>query len=349
MERTLKTNAILRLLDETKTNKQWYNDRGLLAGYHSVNIDGEEFKGQRDPQMRLAKVDYDFSGKRVLDVGCSNGGLLQCLSSKISYGVGIDFNSKCINAANALKAAKGFDNLHFYCFDLDKEDLSLISSFLLGESVDICFFLNISLWVKNWKNAFRFCTEISQTMLFEAHGSDAQRKEQVEFIQSIYSNVKPLSLESNDDPTYSAREMYICSEKIIHASPSTENSIEQRISESFKKAFPLEPLFAIKCMSGTQGSYVAEVNNAYIVKLPKTDTDRKKIHNEKKVLDFFRGKLEIAIPNFIFGDTTDSATICKRSTNHPLANSPNTHQNSASLIHRRPHAKTTYRQATILV
>ncbi|MES2675304.1 MAG: cupin-like domain-containing protein [Pseudomonadota bacterium] len=310
MEFSLKTSAILRLLDETKTNKQWYNDRGLLAGYHSINIDGQEFKGQRDPKMRLAKVDYDFNGKRVLDVGCSNGGLLQCLSSEIEFGVGIDFNSKCINAANALKAAKGFSNLHFYCFDLDKEDLSLISSFLLGQQIDICLFLNISLWVKNWKNSFRFCAEISQTILFEAHGSDTQRKEQVEFIQSIYKTVHPLSLESNDDPTYSAREMYICSEK-VNQLLARENSMEQKISDSFKKAFPLEPLFAINCIPGTQGSYVAEVNDTYIVKLPKTDIDRAKVKNEKNILDFFKNKLDITIPEFICGYSANSETIFK--------------------------------------
>jgi aminoglycoside phosphotransferase len=311
MNSTLKTKAILRLLDETKTNKQWYNDRGLLAGYHSVKLDGQAFKGQRDPEMRLAKVDYDFSGKRVLDVGCSNGGLLQCLSPTIDVGVGIDFNSKCINAANALKAAKGLHNLHFYCFDLDKEDLSLISSFLLGEPVDICLFLNISLWVKSWKNVFRLCTEISQTVLFEAHGSDAQRKEQVEFIGSIYNIVRPLSLESNDDPTYTAREMYICSDKKIEVVPLTDSGATQRISEAFKKAFPLEPIFSLKSIPGTQGSYVANINDTYIVKLPKTTADNAKIQQEKNVLDFFKGKLGTAIPEFIAGDPINSEVIFK--------------------------------------
>ena len=112
------TDSILKVLDYTKSNKKWFDDKELIAGYHSVRIDGDVYKGQRDPEKRLAKVGYEFKGKRVLDVGCSNGGLLHALSDQLSFGVGVDFNSKCINAANALKAVNHIDNIHFYTFDL---------------------------------------------------------------------------------------------------------------------------------------------------------------------------------------------------------------------------------------
>ena len=209
-----KTYSILRVLDYTKINKKWFDGKGLIAGYHSVNIQGEHFKGQRDPEIRLKKIDYDFTGKRVFDVGCSNGGLLHSLAPVIDVGVGIDFNSKCINAANVLKAVNKVENIHFYSFDLDKEDLLLLNHLLLGEKVDICLFLNISLWVKRWKDVFRLCSVITDAMLFEAHGSDDQQAEQYSFICSTYTNVWLLSEKSDDDPTYTKRKTYYCENKI---------------------------------------------------------------------------------------------------------------------------------------
>lgn len=74
MKKAESINSVLKFLDYTKTNKKWYDDKELVAGYHSVSILGERFKGQRDPEMRLAKVDYDFTDKRVLDVGARTVG-----------------------------------------------------------------------------------------------------------------------------------------------------------------------------------------------------------------------------------------------------------------------------------
>src|SRR5581483_3387536 len=88
--------AVLHVLDYTKSNKEWFDRHELHAGYHSVSIQGEKFKGQRDPERRLAKVDYDFRGKRVLDIGCSNGGLLHALAPTIAFGVGVDVNARCV-------------------------------------------------------------------------------------------------------------------------------------------------------------------------------------------------------------------------------------------------------------
>jgi len=297
--------SMLKVLDYTKTNKKWFDEKDLLAGYHTVSILGEKVKGQRDPDMRLAKVDYDFTGKRVLDVGCSNGGLLHALSDKVAFGVGVDFNAKCINAANALKAINRRDNIHFYTFNLDQEDLSMINHFVFGEPVDICFFFNISLWVKRWKEVFILCAELTESLLFEAHGSDEQQAEQINFVQSIYANIKLLSEQSDDDPTYAKRKMYLCENRIKR---SVLNSAvdhaeflkvfsESAVKEAYEAVFSGESAREISFFPNTHESVVAEINGDYIVKLPKPHRGSNGVVAEQKVTDFLRGKVQLPIPS----------------------------------------------------
>jgi aminoglycoside phosphotransferase len=305
MNQEVNVQSMLKVLDYTKTNKKWFDDKDLVAGYHTVSILGEKVKGQRDPEIRLAKVDYDFSGKRVLDVGCSNGGLLHALSDKVAFGVGVDFNAKCINAANALKAINRRDNIHFYTFNLDKEDLSMLNHFVFGEQVDICFFFNISLWVKRWKEVFTRCSELTQSLLFEAHGNDDQQAKQINFVQSIYNSVKLLSEQSDDDPTYAKRKMYICENKIkrgmLDAQPTNAEFLkvfsESAVKEAYEAVFKGENAQIIRFFPNTHESVVAEVNGDYIVKLPKPHRGVNGVIAEQKITDFLSNKVHLPIPS----------------------------------------------------
>jgi aminoglycoside phosphotransferase/SAM-dependent methyltransferase len=297
--------SVLEILDYTKTNKKWFDDKKLVAGYHTVSIFGEKVKGQRDPEIRLAKVDYDFTGKRVLDVGCSNGGLLHALSDKVAYGVGVDFNAKCINAANALKAINRRDNIHFYTFDLDKEDLSMLNHFVFSEPVDICFFFNISLWVKRWKEVFTLCSGLTQSLLFEAHGNDDQQAEQLNFVQSVYSSVKLLSEQSDDDPTYTKRKMYLCEHKIQRGVLDTTRVnaeflkvfSESAVKEVYEAVFKGESAQVIRFFQNTHESVVAEINGDYIIKLPKPHRGVHGVTAEQKITDFLSGKVQLPMPS----------------------------------------------------
>ena len=297
------TDSILKVLDYTKSNKKWFDDKELIAGYHSVRIDGDVYKGQRDPEKRLAKVGYEFKGKRVLDVGCSNGGLLHALSDQLSFGVGVDFNSKCINAANALKAVNHIDNIHFYTFDLDKENIEMLRHFVLGEPVDICFFFNISIWVKRWKEVFSLCSELSETMLFEAHGSDEQQDEQLAYVQSVYQNVLIVSEKSDDDPTYAKRKMYICTEKLErHIKLNAKDSrfldkwTEDDIKNVYQEVFPKQSCQSISIFPNTHESVVADIDGSFIVKFPRPSRSVEGLVSEQIVTDFMRDKLEVLIP-----------------------------------------------------
>lgn len=305
MKQDANVQSMLKVLDYTKTNKKWFDDKDLVAGYHTVSILGEKVKGQRDPEMRLAKVDFDFSGKRVLDVGCSNGGLLHALSDKVAFGVGVDFNSKCINAANALKAINRRDNIHFYTFDLDKEDLSMLNHLVFGERVDVCFFFNISLWVKRWKEVFTLCSELTQSLLFEAHGDDTQQAEQLSFVHSVYSSVKLLSEQSDDDPTYAKRKMYLCENRtprgVLDTLPASAEFLnvfsEGALKEAYEAVFKGESAQAIRFFPNTHESVVAEINGDYIVKLPKPHRGVNGVKAEQKITDFLAGKVSIPIPS----------------------------------------------------
>lgn len=299
--------SALRVLDYSKSNKDWFDSRELFAGYHSVSIEGQRFKGQRDPEQRLAKIaGYDFSGKRVLDVGCSNGGLLHALAPRIELGVGVDFNVKCINAANTLRAVNRAHNLHFYTFDLDKEDLARLRDFVLGEPVDICFFLNLSLWVKRWQAAFETCASLAKAMIFEAHGSEQQQQEQLAFVRSVYSNVDILSRQSDDDPTYAKRTMCLCEGKPSRSKqertlPPLRDGYLSKVDESavrhaYESVFPNETVSSVRLFPGTQESVVAQINETFIVKLPRPARGARGIEIEQVVTNLVRARLDVAIP-----------------------------------------------------
>ncbi|WP_053981904.1 cupin-like domain-containing protein [Marinagarivorans algicola] len=296
--------SVLKVLDCTKTNKKWYDDKGLIAGYHTVSIQGERFKGQRDPEMRIEKMKMDFSGLKILDVGCSNGGILHALSDEISLGVGVDFNPKCINAANALKAANYKNNIHFYTFDLDKDDLSLLQHFIFGQVADVCFFFNLSIWIKRWKEVFALCAEMSKIMLFEAHGSEQQQSGQLAFVRSIYGKLTLLSEQSDDDPTYAKRKMYRCEGRIVQSyieNKSQEFNLLQEIDEvsvrnTYTQLFPNQPIGTLSFYPGTHESVVVDVNDEYIVKIPRPRRGIDGLLVEQAVTDLMRSKLDVQVP-----------------------------------------------------
>lgn len=229
---------------------------------------------------------------------------MHALSDKVAFGVGVDFNAKCINAANALKAINRRDNIHFYTFDLDKEDLSMLRHFVFGEPVDVCLFFNISIWVKRWKQAFLLCADLTDTMMFEAHGSDEQQAEQMSFVRSIYADIKLVSEQSDDDPTYAKRKMYVCKTKVqkslgenTHAASEFRSvHTESTIKEAYESVFTGEVVKSIRVFPNTHESTVAEINADYIVKLPKPHRGINGVRAEQSLTDFLREKVQLPIP-----------------------------------------------------
>jgi len=187
-----------------------YGAKSYDSGYQSMY----GMKGQRDTDQRLMTLreHLDFKDKRVLDIGCNIGAMLHGISRDICLGVGIDKDPKCINAANLISKCARSDNLSFYTFDLDKEPLDLIDNLcMFRPTIDICFFLSMAMWVKNWEDVIHFCWGRYATLVYESNGKIKFQNAQEKYLRSIYKNVECVQRSSPDDPGQKKRRLYICS------------------------------------------------------------------------------------------------------------------------------------------
>lgn len=214
----LQINKVLSLLSYAKTSGQSYDGSLYESAYHSFQLKGYYFRGQREPSLRLQKVPYDFCNKTVLDIGCNAGGMLHFLADKIKVGIGIDYDSRLINAANAIKTINKKNNLSFYRFDLENEELDMIKKLILSNDgkVDICFLLSVCMWIKNWREVIAFVALISNNLLFETNGSKQQQLAQIEELKKHYKDIKMIEEESIDDPGQPNRKLLLCKNEDIN-------------------------------------------------------------------------------------------------------------------------------------
>lgn len=191
--------SVLKVVNYALGKKRQTFGHGFESAYHSTKIGSKEFKGQRDISKRYENIDYDFTGKVAIDFGCNMGGMLHYISDKLEYGVGLDYNSKVINAANMLSAANNIHNINYYTFNFDSEDVNMVDNFVLNKKVDVCFVLAIALWVKKWEKVVKYCYKTSPTLIYESNGSDHFQNRQKEFLKSLYDSVELLADKSLDD------------------------------------------------------------------------------------------------------------------------------------------------------
>lgn len=201
---------MLNLLSYTKTSGSVYSANQYPAGYHTIEINGRQLQGQRDPSKRLEHVPIDFHGKTVLDIGCNQGGMLFQLADELKWGVGIDYDSRMINAANRIKSLRNTSRLNFYALDLELEPLELMEDFIPEPKVDVIFLLSVCMWLKNWREVIAFARKISHTMVFETNGSNEQQTAQQEYLETLYRNVVLLNRSSDDDPKQKRRKLFYC-------------------------------------------------------------------------------------------------------------------------------------------
>lgn len=206
----VETCKLLNLLAYTKSSGSSYSAQEFPSGYHTLRISGHEFKGQRDPNERLKGVPFEFEGASVLDLGCNQGGMLFSVADRIKAGVGIDFDPRMVNAANRIARHCEANNLDFYVFDLDGEDLQLLRNFLPEKAIDIVFLLSVCMWLSRWTSVIDFARSISNSMLFESNGSEEQQREQEAHLRSRYGSITKIRDASTDDAGQPNRRLFLC-------------------------------------------------------------------------------------------------------------------------------------------
>lgn len=190
---------VLRVSNYAKDPTKSYGGKSFYSGYHDLKLKGNVYKGQRDNSVRLSNIKYDFKDKVVLDIGCNSGGILHELAPIIKYGVGIDSNYNYINLANLIKDCNQTYNVNFYTFNLDKQNISNISDLVLKDKIDVCFFLSMAKWVKNWIEVVKYCSLISPVLFFETNGSRKEQNTQEKVVRQYYPNTIIVYKQSLDD------------------------------------------------------------------------------------------------------------------------------------------------------
>ena len=85
-----------------------------------------------------------------------------------------------------------------------------IYDFLPQEKVDVALLLSVCMWIDNWKEVIKFCKKISAKLIFESNGKPEQQKEQIQFLNEVYSNVQLINERSEDDPSQKLRQLFYC-------------------------------------------------------------------------------------------------------------------------------------------
>lgn len=200
----IKSNDAITYLRNHSNTNHW-KDKGYESGYHTLKVGTTILKGQRNPEQRLSNVDYDFTGKTVLDLGCNRGGMLFEIQDKVKYAVGIDYDSNLINCCNMLKCHDKAHNLNFYVHNLDTMDLQDLN---LYGPFDIAFMLSMSRWLKKWKTYINWIGTNCRACLFETNGSN--QDEQVKLLAKHF-DIKTINLLSLDDNRNQDRKLLFCS------------------------------------------------------------------------------------------------------------------------------------------
>jgi SAM-dependent methyltransferase len=190
---------ILQLLNYASTNDKAYNGAEYEGGYHTLKIKDILIKGQRNPEIRFKNLNFDFTNKTVLDIGSNQGGMLFEIQGFIKEGIGLDIDKNLVNVSNKITKFCRYDNLSFYVFDVETENLEIIKSFF-NNDIDVIFLLSVCMWINNWKDVIKWCYENSMYCFFETNGKQKVQEEQLSFLKSLYRQVTVVNETSDDDP-----------------------------------------------------------------------------------------------------------------------------------------------------
>lgn len=133
---------------------------------------------QRDARTRIEQFGLtpsEWSGKRVLDLGCNNGAMLFHLTSYgIAGGLGLEFDIDKVNIAEEISQFVGVDYLRFQQGDIDVLEAETLGTF------DIVMALAIEAHVNKPEKLFELLGRVTKCVLcFEGNSGcdiDATRE-----------------------------------------------------------------------------------------------------------------------------------------------------------------------------
>ncbi|MBI3358975.1 MAG: hypothetical protein HY037_05300 [Nitrospirae bacterium] len=142
---------------------------GGMVAYYAFNFYGYRFPGERPWEERwtVLKKITDYSGKRVLELGC-NMSLLSCFLLKeggASAALAVDVDNKILGSAKLVATALGIAP-SFTKQNLD--DLDDWETTLSNFKPDIVFALNVLNWVKDKQRLLNFLGRFDE-VIFEGH------------------------------------------------------------------------------------------------------------------------------------------------------------------------------------
>lgn len=93
---------------------------------------------------------------------------------------------------------------------MDKQPYERVYDFLLGEKVDILFFLAVSMWIKKWKEFIVFSKNKVNTIVFETNIGN--NKENKEFLDRTFGSGNVIHVTGYENENQ-GRSLYICHTK----------------------------------------------------------------------------------------------------------------------------------------
>jgi SAM-dependent methyltransferase len=157
------------IVDEIK--KLSFSSPGSGAGklYHEIPFEEfSEFNSARTSNdIRLTKMveNYDFKGKRVLDIGCNIGYFCFKLAEKGAICYGVDYDKDSIKVAKMLQDYKGIQNVNFFneLFDDNFIEKTLLD---LGP-FDVIILQSVNHWLLNVLNSSKKLVNLMRKLFNE--------------------------------------------------------------------------------------------------------------------------------------------------------------------------------------
>jgi SAM-dependent methyltransferase len=198
MDRKSKIEGLLRSTTGNEMYNGWNNR--TTFGYHSYNIEEVKIQGQRDPYIRISnlKNHIDFKDKGVVDFGCNVGAMLHHLP-EIKFGIGFDYDGKCISAAKGISELLERNNLSFHVHDFDLKSINLVSD-KIKEKPDVVFLLSLGSWIKKWRELYEFCLSLDSKIILETN-NDRDGEVELAFFRDRGKRINLIVDNSLDDFT----------------------------------------------------------------------------------------------------------------------------------------------------